>query len=195
MKPSAGAMSAGVRLVKNEKDKLRHAARISLCVNWLDWCKNLVNKIMRNGYTPKSCHRKGFIVQEFIPDLTGDYKVLVYGDKFYVLHRQIRKRDFRASGSGLFSYPQKRPDRLLDFARDVFSGFNVPFISLDVAESNGKFHLLEFQFLHFGNYTLEKSEFCYTHSPNGWEQLREAPDLEREVAASIVSFIQKQEVV
>jgi len=49
-------------------------------------------------------HRSKFIVQEFIPDLSNDWKVLVFWDKYYVLRRKNRPNDFRASGSGLFSF-------------------------------------------------------------------------------------------
>lgn len=192
MKPCTGALSAGVRLVDSDQEKLRHAARLSRSVYWKDWCKNFINRIVRKNYVSKSSHRKGFIVQEYIPALTGDYKVLVYGDKYYVLCRKVRKGDFRASGSGIFSYPEEKPDKLLSFAEKLFLGFNVPFVSLDVAEAMGSLHLLEFQFISFGNYTLEKSECYYRHGPDGWEQLREVPDLEREVAASLVSFIERQ---
>lgn len=192
MKPSAGALSAGVRLVEGDGEKLQHAAKLSRTVHWLDWIKNEVNKIRLKEYSPKSCHRKKFITQNLIPGLSGDYKILVYGEKYYVLYREIRKGDFRASGSGIFSYPEKTPFELLDFCQEVFYGFNAPFISLDVAEADGEFHLLEFQFLSFGNYTIEKSEHYYSHSTTGWKLVKEIPDLEREIAASLIFFIDRQ---
>lgn len=192
LKPSAGALSAGVRLARTDRAKVYHAARLSRTLHWLDWCKDRVNRIIRQDYRPKSWHRKQFIVQDFIPGLTGDYKVLVYGNKYYVLDRQVRKGDFRASGSGFFSYPEKPPYRVLDFAQGIFAGFDVPFISLDVADAGERLHLLEFQFLSFGSYTLERSHYYYRRAPNGWEQVSEAPDLEREIATSLASFINRK---
>ena len=85
------------------------------------------------GYVPYSMHRQKFLVQEFIPGLQGDFKVLVYWDRYYVVSRNNRPGDFRASGSGLLTWPEDPPGGLLEYAQRVFNHFRVPMISLDIA--------------------------------------------------------------
>lgn len=190
MKPAAGAGSAGVRLMEGHAAQLRYARKLSLSFNPIDFLKILVNSVIKKDYTKKSWHRKKYVVQEFVPDLEEDYKVLVYGEKYYVLNRKTRKNDFRASGSGNFTFPVSPPAGLLDAAAEYFHGFNVPFISMDIAKSGDDYVLIEFQFLNFGNYTIERSSYCYTHSDaNGWEKIEEVPELEREFVASVVRYI------
>lgn len=190
MKPASGARSSGVRLVEGHAAQLRYARRLSSSFNLIECFKKLVNSIIRKDYPRKSLHRRKFVVQEFLPGLNGDYKILVYGEKYYVLQRLNRKNDFRASGSGNFTFPISPPPLLLNYASDVFVSFNVPFISLDIATREGQYALIEFQFLSFGNYTLERSSFCFTHTDeNGWVKIEEKPDLEREFVASVVRYI------
>jgi len=193
MKPACGAMSTGVKLVTTDSEKIRHSAKISRTFKLLRVFKNLINRIRRKNYRTKSNNRKKFIVQNFIPDLEGDFKILIYFDKYYVLHRKIRKNDFRASGSGLFSYSRTLPAGLLDYAETVFKTFDVPYLSIDVACSGGEYFLLEFQFLSFGNYTIENSKHYFTRCDNGWDIVEEEPLLEREFVNSVVAYITKIE--
>ena len=191
IKPASGALSYGVKLATSDSEKKRYAKDVSCSFNTLDWIKNLVNIFIRKKYIPKSNFRKKFIVQNFIPGLKGDYKILVYDDKYYVLSRQVRKNDFRASGSGIFSYPTELPSGLLDFAKLVFDNFETPFISLDIAFHDNKFFLIEFQMISFGSYTLEMSEFYFCLNDDKWQIEYEVPVLEREVARSVINYIEK----
>ena len=191
LKPASGALSAGVKLASCDAEKRKYAREISGSFHLLDWLKNLVNTYIREGYVQKSRRRKKFVVQNFIPGLKGDYKILVYFDKYYVLSRETRKNDFRASGSGIFSYPKELPPGLLDYARLVFDSFQVPFLSLDVACLQDEFSLIEFQMLSFGTYTIEKSEFYFRSLDGGWQLSCEAPVLEREVARSVAKHLER----
>ena len=190
MKPASGARSSRVRLVEGHAAQLRYARSLSSSFNVTDYFKRLINSIMRKDYRKKSLHRRKFVVQNYLPGLDGDYKVLVYGKKYYVLQRRNRKNDFRASGSGDFTFPVSPPPGLLDYASDVFASFNVPFISMDIARSGDHYALIEFQFVNFGNYTLERSSFYFTcNEKNNWVKIEEPPDLEREFVASVVQYI------
>lgn len=51
-----------------------------------------------------------FYVQEFSPGNTYDQRIIVIGDRAIGLKREVRKNDFRASGSGLFSYDRESFD-------------------------------------------------------------------------------------
>ncbi|HHY21024.1 MAG TPA: hypothetical protein GX525_03890 [Bacilli bacterium] len=124
-----------------------------------------------------------------MPGLENDWKVIVYHDKYYVLRRDNRPGDFRASGSGLFSYDKNLNTSILEVAKEIKDVFDVPLISLDLALSEGRVILIEFQFLHFGTSTLENSTYYYTETQNGWEKIEEKPFLEREYARAIAEYL------
>jgi glutathione synthase/RimK-type ligase-like ATP-grasp enzyme len=192
MKPDAGALSAKVVLARTPREKKRHAARLSRTFEWMRLAKNLVNGALGNAHRIKSNHRSKFIVQNFIPGLAGDCKILIYHDKYYVLFRGCRDNDFRASGSGKFAYRREVPSRLLDLAEEVFKSFDVPYLSLDMTLDENQCYLWEFQFLCFGTYTLEKSQFHFQRAEDGqWRLVEEEPDLEREFVRSVVHYIEK----
>jgi glutathione synthase/RimK-type ligase-like ATP-grasp enzyme len=115
---------------------------------------------------------KRFIVQEFLPDLAYDWKILVFGDRLFTLKRFVRQGDFRASGSGNFSFAEVPAAGLLDFAWHVRKTIDSPWASLDVAEADGEYYLIEFQCVHFGLYTLMRNT-CYHEQNAGVWQRRE----------------------
>ncbi len=88
------------------------------------------------------------IIQEFIPGLTHDWKILVLGDRCLGGKRFVRKNDFRASGSK--SYELKDPpENVLNFALKCKKQLNCPNVSLDISENKGDLQLLEYQTMHF----------------------------------------------
>jgi glutathione synthase/RimK-type ligase-like ATP-grasp enzyme len=193
LKPAAGALSAGIVRARSHAEKLQAARHVSRSGTWYDHLKDVVKRRVREPRHWKSSYRRKFVAQEFLAGLQWDYKVLVYGEKYYVLQRRNRARDFRASGSGLFSWPTDVPPPLLEFSRQVFEAFDCPFVALDVAHDGSRYHLLEIQFLSFGNLTLEQSTFYWNGDGDRWRRVVEAPDLEREFAASVVRYIRSHE--
>jgi len=195
IKMAAGAQSRNVRLLTTNNEKHRIPKRMSRTFHPYDYMINVIKPFLKKkypDYRSRSNHRKKFLVQNFIKDLPGDYKVLVYGEKYYVLSRRVRKGDFRASGSGLFSYPETPPNALLDFAKLIYDSFETPFVGLDIACDEQSFYLLEFQFEHFGNYTLERSKWYFKRdSAGGWVRVDEISIIEKEFAISICDFINK----
>lgn len=135
--------------------------------------------------------RNPFIIQNFVPNLECDYKVLVFGSKYYVLKREIRENDFRASGSGKFKWV-KPPTEILDYAYEIQSTLNAPFISLDLGiDSKKTVHLFEFQGIGFGPLTLINSNSFFYKTENNWEEKQEESNLEFEYANAIHYHIQK----
>ncbi len=194
LKPASGALSKGVQLLSNQTDFKTVPKRISLSFQLKEYFKILVKHLLKSryqSYERKSYHRRKFILQEFVPDLKGDYKVLVYGDKYYMLSRQNRKNDFRASGSGKMKSQTEVNKDLLNYCMDVFDKFNVPFISIDVAMKGNEFYLIEFQFLMFGNYTIEKSDSYFVCNSGSWEVVQGESNLETEFVRSVVRYIDK----
>ena len=89
-------------------------------------------KLKHHPHIFESYHRKKFIIQSFVPDLKDDWKVLVYNEKYYVLNRKIRKNDFRASGSNIFDFEKDPPEGLLEFSKNLYEEFDVPYASFDI---------------------------------------------------------------
>ena len=194
IKPSSGQGSAGVALAYGPSELLRRARKLSSTFYFKEFAKNIVKRIL--GRSQKSLHRRKFIVQNFIAGLKDDYKVLVLGDRYYVLRRGNRKNDFRASGSGIFEYPpdaHKHLRHILDYSKEIFQAFDCPLLSLDIGYDGATCHLLEFQFMHFGTFAAERAEMYYVYSGNDWAGIREPCQLETVIAEAMAMYIGRKE--
>ena len=190
LKSSEGSRSSGVALLANQCQAKSIIRKISFSPTIQNLKRGIKNIFYGGGYKKTSHHRRKFIIQEYIPGLKGDFKVLIYSDKYFVLWRDNRTNDFRASGSGKLSFPDDVPVSLLNFARDVYKGLDVPYISIDIGQSlSGKKHLLEFQFLMFGQYTLEKSHYYFVPDGDGWKRINEETNLEEQFTQSIYNYM------
>lgn len=189
LKSSHSSKSKGVFLLDSQNKKVKLPKIISRTFS-LQNLRYFIEKL-KTGNKPLliSNHRRKFILQQYVDGLQGDYRVVVYGKKFYVLYRKNRPDDFRASGSMRFNYNIELPTELLDYSKKVFDSFDVPYIALDIGVKDGEFFLFEFQFLSFGQYTLEKSSFYYHNKNEVWQKEHEEPDLEKEIATSVFEFI------
>ena len=194
LKSSNTSKSRGVFLIKNINQTIRLPKIISSTFSFKNWYYFFER--LKTGKKPLhiSNHRKKFILQPYINDLQGDYRVVIYNNKFYVLYRANRSNDFRASGSMKFNYDIELPQGLLDYAKDIFNSFDTPYMALDIGVKDNEFFLFEFQFLSFGQYTLEKSKFFYSLENSEWKKKLEKPDLEREIAISVAEFIKRHNI-
>lgn len=191
VKLGEGAQSKNVRLIHSAAEASK-VKKMMWFNDWKFWLKDKIKALWKSRYPnfrPQSSARRKIIVQNFIPGLTGDYKVLVFGNKYYVLNRKIRPGDFRASGSGLFTFPEAPPEQLLNFAELVFTSFKVPFISLDLACQNEQCHLIEFQFISFGTYTIEKAQWHFEKHNDKWSRIPGQDCLEKEFAEAVDKFL------
>jgi glutathione synthase/RimK-type ligase-like ATP-grasp enzyme len=193
IKPSSGAMSKGVYMAENADELLRKAKTISKTRDFGSDLKESLRKIKYGQkYIKESSCRKKFIVQNLIPDLSNDWKILVFGSRCYVLFRGNRKNDFRASGSGRFEFRKELPEGILDYAYKIKEHFNVPHISLDIGYDGDKFHLIEFQFIYFGTTTIEKAPFSYEKTEKGWQSADKESVLEDVYTESVIYFLEKR---
>jgi glutathione synthase/RimK-type ligase-like ATP-grasp enzyme len=204
LKQSAGSGSEGVYLARNAAEYRKYAQMISQVAMGPDGCavareglKQSIRKIFsplvktfRENDPPV---REPIVVQEFVPNLAGDYKVVVFGGKYYILYRQNRENDFRASGGGkLFVVPEEQREDLLDFARKAVQEIDFPLLGLDLAYDGSRYHLLEFQSLHLGPYTLQAAEFWHEYVDGKWVQFDGKSDLEVEFCRSLCAHIDAQ---
>ncbi len=190
-----GDQSRHVRLLRTPREKRTVPKHLARTFHPYHWCTNKIKPFLHKtypGYRRKSDHRRKFIVQDFVPGLDGDFKILVFGGKYYALRRANRENDFRASGSGRFTFDRELPQGLLSFAEAVYEYFDVPFISLDIATQGSKCYLLEFQCVHFGMYTLEKSTFYFKRESDSWMVVEGASTLEEEFARAVDTYLQRK---
>lgn len=189
LKSSAGARSKGVFLLKNLSELILVAKRTMRSLAFEN-AKMFVKSILKNKKSLYfSNHRRKIILQKYIPGLSGDFKVLIYWDKYYIVERKNRTNDFRASGSGILSFPNEINEELLQYSMNIFKIAKVPYMGLDIAIKDGKFYLLEFQFVGMGNYALEKSDFYFAKDNEKWDKVYKKSVLENEIVRSLDRFI------
>ncbi|WP_104483747.1 ATP-grasp domain-containing protein [Acinetobacter indicus] len=192
LKTAQGAGSSGVFLVKDNAD-LKTIKNKFFEPN----LKRKIIKLQRKFklspeeyliYSYKYKRFNLFVEQEFISNLACDFKVLVFGDRYFVLKRNVRKNDFRASGSGDFEFIDP-PIEVLDFAKEIAEVLKNPYLSLDIAQSDKGCHLIEFQASNFGPYTLLNAPFRYIKVENNWRQEENCRDLESNYAYALNYFL------
>lgn len=199
VKTAAGAMSRGVSLASNKKEFLKKAKIIGRTVNFKQDLKDYLRAYLHKGYIKESLYRNKFIVQQFIPSLKSDYKVLIFGERYYIFERPVSKNDFRASGSGNANYIYGSnvscPNGIFDYAKHVFEQANVPHLSIDIAFDGKQFYLLEFQAVYFGTVGHVKSDGFYVNNEGIWEFQNQIIDIEKVYAESIDTFLKIQRPV
>lgn len=156
--------------------------------------KFILKKKYNKFYYKEDQYIGRYILQEFVPNLDGDWKILIFGDKYYALNRRVRENDFRASGSGNFSF-EKPPIQVLNYAKKCFEKLNVPFLSLDICiNEDRKCYLLEYQGTHFGPYTLNFSDDYYVNRGNEWSKVNKKSNLSEEYANAILFYIKRNKM-
>lgn len=193
-KKISGAGSSGVALIKNQNDLTTIYSK-----DFEPDFKRKIIKILRKRklspleYSIYDYRHKGFsnyIYQKFIPDLSCDYRVLIFGEKYFVMRRDVRENDFRASGSKKFSYTDA-PKAVLDFAKNVYEKLQAPYASLDVALSKEGCHLIEYQGVNFGSSALRNSLGYHLHQNNEWGFVEAKSNLEENFSEALLQQVLK----
>lgn len=194
IKTSQGAGSSGVFLANKNKD----LEKIKSIFFKDDFRRRVINaqrkmKLKKSEYLIYRYAKKKFnllIEQEFIPNLKHDFKVLVFGNRYFVLKRSIRKNDFRASGSGDFEFIEPPPE-VLNYAKEIALILDNPYLSLDIAQSDQGCHLIEFQGTNFGSYTLLNAPYRYVFQDNEWVKENNCKNLESNYAYAFNYYLSK----
>jgi glutathione synthase/RimK-type ligase-like ATP-grasp enzyme len=197
VKSAEGASGQGVFLAQNEAQLLQNVKKISRTKNLRQEAWDIGRAIKHKGYKRESLFRRKFILQKFIPNLINDWKIYVFGSRYYIFFRPILKhRKFKASGGGYqnYSYGEnaKFPEGIFDFAKRIYEKLHVPHVSLDIAYDGTDFYLLEFQSVYFGTAGIVKSN-CYFScaEDNKGQPIFEKRSIENVYANSIKEFISK----
>ena len=205
IKQASSSGAAGVFLARNGNDYRKYVKRAGRIITsrnaadlFINFVKIVVKKFIKFLYSSKSGYveydttpiSNPLIVQKFIDGLNGDFKVLVFDRKFYTLFRKNRKNDFRASGSGRFyDVLQEEQEGLLDFARRITVEIDFPIIGMDIGFDGKLYHLLEFQMIHLGPTTLQRSTFWHEYHEGKWVRFDGESNLEEEFSRSIYNFL------
>lgn len=194
IKKSHGAQSLGVFKSNNNKDLLKIASVVSKSSFTIkEKLKEIARKLKYKNYIPFSINRSKFIIQSFTPNLTGDYKVLIFHDIFYLIKRKNRPNDFRASGGGFNNYNGEFevPDGIIDYAYSIYEKFQCPYISLDIGINQNGFNLIEFQFINFGTIAQLKGKFAFRKGTKSYKMEEDKYSLEYLYSYSIKEFLKK----
>ena len=175
-KTTQGAKSSGVSL-EDSKAKLVQKIKNQERLSFYWQIHRAVKKILSPKLKSTIWHeyitpRHRFVLQRFVPDQNFDYKVMVFGKKYFVLKRDVRKNDFRASGSGKLKFVDA-DDSLLNYAYKIFYKLECPFLSMDICKTESGYALIEFQGVHFGPYTIINASSYYEHKSNSWNKINQ----------------------
>jgi glutathione synthase/RimK-type ligase-like ATP-grasp enzyme len=191
IKGAGGSQSKFVSLSEETKKLVSQAKKISRTKKLTREMWELGRSCKHQGYIRESKYRKKFVVQNYVENLPNDWKILIFGKKYYVLFRKNRENDFRASGSGKFRFPTDAPRVILDYAEKIFDVLKIPHLSLDIGYDGKKLYLIEFQALYFGTTALEKSPFYYERKNKNWVTREEKSILEKEYVEGVDVYIKK----
>lgn len=195
IKEPRGAMSRGVSKADNADDFEKNAKHISRSANLKKDLKDGIRAYKHKDYTKESLHRGKFVTQEFIPGLQNDWKILIFGDRYFIFSRPVRSGDFRASGSGFMSYKFgsdcEFPEGIFDFAKGVFDYLNVPQLSIDIAYDGNQFYLIEMQSLFFGTVGVIKSDVFFVKVQDTWKSEKNELSLEATYVESMALYLDR----
>ena len=80
---------------------------------------------------------------------------------------------------------------VLDFAKGAYEQLDSPLLSIDIAYDGKKCHMIEFQCLNFGPYTLQFSNAYYHYVSGTWEKVVTKSVLEEEMATAYIRYVRK----
>jgi hypothetical protein len=209
IKHSSSSAGVGVFLAHNRKEYkkfVKKAGRVIMASSLADLITTCFKNLIKKGFKLLYPSRKGYVrydtspissalvVQNFIPGLSGDYKVLYFGGRFYCMYRKNRRNDFRASGSGMFfEVPAEELEGILTFARKLTLEIDFPILGMDIGFDGRSYHLIEFQMIDIGTSALQRSKFWHEYIDGKWEKFEGLSNLEEEFSRSFDSFIGQQD--
>ncbi len=165
-----GAGSAHVQLVKDKaaakklikkafgKGFSQYDAKSNLKERWRKYQHNLLGLksvlkgIVRLGYTTDfdrvAGKEKGYVYfQDFIPYNDHDIRVIVIDNKAFAIKRDVRKNDFRASGSGLLSFEKENfDDEMIRIALKLSNNLQSKSVAVDFVKKGKDFLIVEISY-------------------------------------------------
>lgn len=208
-KTLSGSNSTGVALVNSISDIKhelnKHSKKISLMQRLDFWRRKYLRAHKQfPGYPGYDLQKDAlayqdymsfelpFVLQEYIPGLSYDYRVIVLGDKYFISKRHTKAGDFRASGAKLFDFDIKAPQPELDKARSLYELFRAPFLSIDLGEDvAGELFLFEYQACHFGINAIVRGSGYYSYENNDWHFHQDKQPFESYLAEGLIHYLRQ----
>lgn len=188
IKKHTGFRSRNVKLANNRDEGKRILSKF-LDKNFqmnIDSMYYMYRRFKYKGHYPKKFGK--LILQEFVPDLTHDWKILVLGNRCLGGKRYVRKNDFRASGSKLYEMEEDPPEHVLSFALQCKEQLNCPNASLDISEIKGDLQLLEYQTMHFAVLGGDP-DYYFEIEDEVWQKRPITKEIEYYMAVGISNYI------
>lgn len=152
-KLTGGAGASNVKLLRSRREAKKHINKLfskgiktyhpldSISEHWrryrlghfslITFAKRALLSLRKSEFKRFKGREVGYAYfQDFIPDNTGDIRVVIIGNKAFGLKRQCREGDFRASGSGIIDY-SKIPTDAVSIAFDVSRKLGTDCIAFD----------------------------------------------------------------
>lgn len=197
VKAAEGACSSNV--LKAETPEELYSAIKKMCAtkNLKNNIKDYLRKYKYKGYVMESLYRHKFIIQPMVEGLANDWKLLIFGNKFFPLKRCIRKNDFRASGSH-YNYSAGTlsgiPKELMLFGNKMMKKMDLPMISIDVAIQNCIPYMIEFQALYFGSSTYFMTDKYFELNNGEWKECERILPYEELFANCISDYLKNYKI-
>ena len=196
IKLATGAMSQNVELVKNYNELVKFVKNNSQSFSQWNRFKEFVRSFKYTGYKKQDLIKNKYILQDFLPNLESDYKILKFDDYFYIFKRPVRDNDFRASGSGQHNYlygsSSDVPTGIFELVDKIAKAIDTPTISVDIAVSNNELYVIEYQSLYFGTVGQHRSDIVYTKIDNTYKPSINNFELEELYARSIINYLESK---
>jgi glutathione synthase/RimK-type ligase-like ATP-grasp enzyme len=184
-----GSGSKGVYLLNNKQDANRFV-KGSMVHRSYKKGRPLIMRAIQRALKP-SPSLGLLIFQEFIPNLKGDWKILIWGNAACGAFREIRPKDFRASGSGRIQYIDV-PEAVLEYAYQACVKLRLNWGSLDIGFDGSQCYLFEYQGIHFGLTVAEKSLFFYRRVNGYWNKQVGQIQIEEQMGQIIINDFVEQ---
>ncbi len=147
------------------KDRIWHLYRDKDLKSVIGLFKGLARLLIPTKFERLSKKERGYVYfQDFIPKNSYDIRIIVIGNRAFAIKRNVRKGDFRASGSGDIDYNQNLIDiRCIEISFEISKklGFNSMTYDYVFDESNKPL--------------LIEISYCYSYSayylcPGYWDE-------------------------
>jgi glutathione synthase/RimK-type ligase-like ATP-grasp enzyme len=206
LKTTSGSNAKGVFLIQNKDELAKQVSSLSplkATTKFDLFRRKYLRKKKHYKEYPEYSNRKdleqytkyikpevNFILQQFIPNLSYDYRILILHDKYFVVKRNAKKGDFKASGTKRFEFMNTIDKKLLNYANSIRKKINTPFLSLDIIPNGEGYSLIEFQALHFGIAAFQQNETYFALEKDNWVLYKKEKTFELEMATAITRFIE-----
>lgn len=132
-------------------------------------CKGVGRLIITTEFDKMHSREKGYVYfQDFIPNNNSDTRIVVIGNKALGERRFVRKNDFRASGSGEFSYENISTDAV-EVAFEISKRLNLQSVAFDfIFDSNQNPLIVEMSY-GFGTSGIKNSPGYWDNNMN-WHE-------------------------